>query len=69
MATFDIPGSYLHIETDEQVIMFLMEEIAYIMVKVSPKIYENMPSLVARGTNVISSDKKVMYGLLIRALM
>ena len=70
MATFDIPGSYLHTETDEQVIMFLVEAIADIMVKVSPKIYESMSSLLERGNRFnVSKQKKASYGLLWIALL
>ena len=65
-ATFDIPGSYLHTETDEQVIIFLVEALADIMVKVYPKIYESMSSLVARGNRFYVSKYKrrcmVYYG-------
>ena len=40
VATFDIPGAYIHIETDEGASMFLEGDIADIMVKLAPKIYQ-----------------------------
>ena len=39
MASFDIPGAYLHTETDEYVIILLEVLLAEIMVKAAPKIY------------------------------
>ena len=38
VATFDILGGYLHTETYEDVIIFLEGALAYLMVKVTPKI-------------------------------
>ena len=39
VATFDIPGEFLHTETDGDIIMALEGPLAELMVKVDPKIY------------------------------
>ena len=49
MATFDIPGLYLHTETDEEVIMFLVEALAELVLKVSPKIYRKYVIINSKG--------------------
>ena len=48
--TFDIPGGYLHTETDEEVILLLEVSLNEIMVKVETNIY--------RKYVIISRNKK-----------
>ena len=65
MATFDIPGEYLHTETDEYVIMFLEGGLSEIMVNVSPKIYQNYVIMRSKGKPLLFVQiKKALYGLL-----
>ena len=49
VATFEIPGLYLHTEIDEEVIMFLVEELAELVLKVSPKIYRKYVIINSKG--------------------
>ena len=44
VAIFEIPGLYLHTETEEDVIILLCGALADIMVKLAPNIYQNMSS-------------------------
>ena len=38
MATIDIPGAYLHTDSDEEVVMILKVRLAEILVNIYPKI-------------------------------
>jgi hypothetical protein len=37
--TMDIPGAFLHAETDEEIHMLLRGQLAELMVKIDPKLY------------------------------
>ena len=39
VATIDIPGAYLHTDTDEEIIMLLRGKLAELMAEVEPKLY------------------------------
>ena len=47
--TFEITGTYLHTETDEDGIMLLEVALSDIMVKVVPKIYQKYVIMRSKG--------------------
>ena len=70
MAIFDIPGLYLHTETDEEVIMFLEGSLDELMLKVSPKIYGKCVIIISKGKPLLYVQiQKSVYGLLLIALL
>ena len=70
MDVFDIPGAYLHTETDKEVSMLLEGQLADIMVKVAPKIYLKYETMISKGELLLYvKAKKSMYGLLRSALL
>ena len=61
MATFYIPGAYIHTETDEGVIMLLEGALYEIMVKVSPKIYKNYVIVSSKGKMLLYVQIKTIF--------
>ena len=65
MATFEIPGVYLHTETDKDVIIYLEGALADIMMKVSPKIYQKYVIMSIKGKLLLCIQiKKSSHGLI-----
>ena len=70
VATFDIPGAYLHIETDKDVIIFLEGALSEIMGKVALKIYRKYIIMIIRGQQLLYVKiQKAFHGLLRSALL
>ena len=70
MATFYIPRFYLHTETDEEVIMFLVEALDELMLKVSPNIYRKYVIMSSKGKPLLYVQiHEAVYGLLWSALL
>ena len=62
VATFDIPGAYLHALSDEQTIMLLKGPLAELLVMVDPKIYQKYVTYDSKGV-------PLMYANMNKALM
>jgi hypothetical protein len=70
VAVLDIPGAYLHTETDEEVIMVLEGPLAEIMVKVAPRLYQKYITTNSKGEALLYVKmQKALYGLLRSALL
>ena len=70
VATFDIPGAFLHTETDEDVIMALEGPLAELMVKVDPKIYRKHITTNKKGKALLYVKmNKAVYGMLRSAML
>eukprot|EP00804_Cyclotella_cryptica_P030257 CCRYP_017126-RA/>CCRYP_017126-RA protein AED:0.35 eAED:0.30 QI:0/0/0/1/1/1/2/0/455 len=66
----DIPGAFLHADTDEMVHMLLRGELAELMVKVDPAMYRPYITKNARGESVMFVKmQKAMYGMLRSSLL
>jgi hypothetical protein len=67
---FDIPGAYLHTETNEDVIMVLEGPLAELMVKVVPSLYRKYITTNSKGKALLYVKmQKALYGLLRSALL
>jgi hypothetical protein len=55
VAVFDIPGAYLHNETNEDVIMVLEGRLAKLMVKVAPNLYRKYTTTNSKGKKALNS--------------
>ena len=70
MVKFDIPGSYLHTETDEEVIMVLEGPIFELMVKLNPKLYRKYVTISRKvKSKTYLNMHKALYLLLRSALL
>jgi hypothetical protein len=70
VACFDIPGAFLHAETDEEVIMLLKGRLAELMVMVEPSLYRKYITVNSRGeTMLYVRMHKALYGMLRSALL
>ena len=58
MATFYIPGAYIHTKTDEDVMMFLEVVISELMAKLEPKIYRKFVITSSKGKPLLHVQKK-----------
>jgi hypothetical protein len=67
---FDIPGAFLHADSNEDIIMTLKGKLAELMVQVAPNIYQKYVTVDRRGTPILYVKiKKALYGLLRSALL
>ena len=70
MAKFDIPGAYIHIEIEKDVIMLLEVALDEIMMKVTPNIYQKYSIISIKGKPLLYFQiKKALYGLLYSVLL
>lgn len=70
VATIDIPGAYLHTETDEQVVMVLRGKLAELMVAIDPAKYKPFLTFDSKGTPLLYVRMlKALYGMLRSALL
>ncbi|KAL7509413.1 hypothetical protein ACHAXN_008345, partial [Cyclotella atomus] len=53
VACFDIPGAFLHAETDEDVIMMLKGRLAELMVTIDPSLYRKYITVDSKGEAVL----------------
>ncbi len=51
--TMDIPGAFLHAETDEEIHMLLRGQLAELMVKIDPKLYRPFITKNGRGESIM----------------
>ena len=67
---YDVPGAFLHTESDENVIMVLRGELAEMMVHIAPQIYRPYVKMDRKGTPILYVRlKKALYGILISSLL
>ena len=70
VACFDIPGAFLHADSDEDITMILKGRLAKLMVKVAPNLYRKYISVDAKGSAILYVKmQKAIYGLLRSALL
>ena len=70
VAYFDIPGAFLHAESDEDITMILKGRLAELMVQVAPNLYQKYITVDRKGTAFLYVKmQNVMYGLLRSALL
>jgi hypothetical protein len=70
VACFDIPGAFLHAETDEDVIMLLKGRLAELMVMVEPSLYRKYVTFSSKGEPMLYVKMhKALYGMLRSALL
>jgi hypothetical protein len=70
VACFDIPGAFLHADSDEYITMILKGRLAELMVKVAPNLYRKYISVDAKGLAILYVKmQKAIYGLLRSALL
>jgi hypothetical protein len=69
-ACFDIPGAFLHADSDEDITMILKGRLAELMVQIAPNLYRKYMSVDRKGTAILYVKmQKVIYGLLRSALL
>ncbi len=67
---FDIPGAFLHADSDKDITMILKGRLAELMVKVAPNLYRKYISVDAKGSAILYVKmQKAIYGLLRSALL
>ena len=67
---YDVPGAFLHTESDENVLMVLRGELAEMLVHTAPQIYRPYVNIDRKGTPILYVRlKKVLYGLLRSSLL
>ena len=70
VACFDIPGAFLHAESDEDITMVLKGRLAELMVQVAPNLYRKYITVDRKGTTILYVKmQKALYGLLRSALL
>jgi hypothetical protein len=70
VACFDIPGAFLHAESDEDITMVLKGRLAELMVQVAPNLYRKYITIDRKGTAILYVKmQKALYGLLRSALL
>ena len=68
--TFDCPGAFLHVKSDEDVIIALEGPLAELMVKVDPKIYRKYITRNKKGKPVLYAKcNTAMYRMMRSALL
>jgi hypothetical protein len=69
-ACFDIPGAFLHWDSDKDITMILKGRLAELMVQVAPNLYRKYITVDRKGTAILYVKmQKAMYGLLRSALL
>ena len=67
---YNVPGAFLHTESDENVLMVLSGELAEMMVHIAPQIYRPYVNMDKKGTPILYVRfKKSLYGLLRSSLL
>ena len=67
---YDVPGDFLHTESDKNVIIVLRGELADMMVNIAPQIYRPCVNMDKKGTPILYvRSKKALYGLLRSSLL
>jgi hypothetical protein len=70
MACFNIPGSFLHADSEKDITMILRGRLAELMVQVAPNLYRKYITVGREGTAILYAKmQKAMYGLLRSALL
>ena len=69
MDTIDTPGSYLHKESDEEVIIIPKGKLADILVNIDPKLYRKCVVLEKGVKELYVNIQKSIYGLLHSSLL
>ncbi len=70
VACFDIPGAFLHANSDKDITMILKGRLVKLMVQVAPNLYRKYISIDRKGTAVLYVKmQKAIYGLLRSALL
>ena len=70
VACFDIPGAFLHTNSDKDITMILKGRLAELMVQVAPNLYRKYILVDRKGTAVLYVKmQKAIYGLLRSALL
>ncbi len=70
VACFDIPGAFLHADSDENITMVLKGRLAELMVQVAPNLHRKYISMDRKGTAILYVKmQKAIYGLLRSALL
>jgi hypothetical protein len=67
---FDIPGTFLHADSDKDITMILRGRVAELMVQVAPNLYRNYITVDRNGMAFLYVKmQKAMYGLLRSTLL
>jgi hypothetical protein len=67
---YDIPGAFLHADSDEDVTMILKGRLAELMVQVAPNLYQKYVTVDRKNTPILYVKiQKALYGLLRSALL
>ncbi len=70
VACYDIPGAFLHADSDKDIRMILNGRLAKLMVQGVPTLYRKYISVDRKGTAILYVKmQKAMYGLLRSALL
>ena len=70
VACFDIPGAFLHADSDEDITMVLKGRLAELMVQVAPNLYRKYITVNRKGTAILYVKmQQALYGLLRSALL
>jgi hypothetical protein len=70
VASFDIPGAFLHADVDEDIGMVLKGRLAELMVQVAPNLYRKYITVDRKGKAILYVKmQKALYGLLRSALL
>jgi hypothetical protein len=70
VACFNIPGTFLHADSDEDITMILKGRLAELMVQVTPNLYRKYISVDRKGTAILYVKmQKAIYELLRIALL
>ena len=70
VACFDIPGTFLHADVDEDIAMVLKGRLAELMVQVAPNLYRKYITVNRKGTAILYVKmQKALYGFLRSALL
>ena len=60
---FDVPGAFLHTDTDEHMFMVLRGPLVETMVKIAPEIYQDYVTVDRKGTPLLCIKlKKISMG-------
>jgi hypothetical protein len=70
VACFEIPGAFLHTETDEDVIMMLKGRLAELMVMVEPSLYRKYVTTDSKGEPILFVQMhQALYGMMRSTLL
>jgi hypothetical protein len=70
VATCDIPGTFLHANNPDYVLMSLNGILAELMVKIAPKLYPKYATTNAKGKSILYVQlEKAVYGMMKSALL